>query len=65
MPDDDWALGQNMIDVRNEERLWRHGRLDGPPIDALLEPDPERHLASGPLQPDNCDCEALCDCEET
>ncbi len=29
MPDDDWALGQNVVDVRNEARRARQGWPDG------------------------------------
>lgn len=44
--------------------MGRHGESAPPPLEALLTPDPELYLASGPLAPDNCNCDALCECEE-
>ncbi len=38
-PDDDWALGQELVDVRNEERFARSGR------------DPETPLSEGDMSP--------------
>lgn len=44
----------------------RHGDLPAPDVEQLLDPDPEVHLAGGPLH-DPCsggeECEALCACE--
>lgn len=44
-----------------------HGSLPAPDLEQLLDPDPERFLAGGPLH-DPCaggeECEGLCVCEE-
>jgi hypothetical protein len=42
----------------------RHGHLPPPPAEALLTDDPDLWLASGPLAPDLCECEALCECDK-
>ncbi len=65
MPDDDWALGQNMVDVRNEARMARHGRTLKVDLPTFLGPDPELALVTAPLY-DKCDgdCEAICLCDQ-
>ncbi len=41
----------------------RHGDTPGPPVDALLDDDPDVYLATGPLTIENCDCDGLCECD--
>lgn len=40
-----------------------HGDLPGPNVEQLFDSDAELYLAGGPLAPDLCECEALCECE--
>ncbi len=65
MPDDDWTLGQNEVDVPNEERMARHGRTLKVDLPTFLGPDPDLALVTAPLH-DKCDgeCEGLCECED-
>jgi hypothetical protein len=60
MPADDWALGQNLVDVRNEERRAAHGRTTQPSLLTALEPiDPRTLVDRIP------GCDAPCICEPT
>lgn len=51
MPDDDWALGQNLVDVRNEERV---ARLQVPACD---------RCTLGVMDATNSHYLGLCGCE--
>ncbi len=63
MPVDDWMLAQGTVNFRNEAIRARHGDTPGPPIDALLDDDPDLYLATGPLTIENCDCDGICECD--
>ncbi len=71
MPVDDWALGQNIIDVRNEAIRVRHGAYvcHDPEADwiAMLADDPDLHMVNAdPVVYDQahpCECEGLCECD--
>ncbi len=63
MPDDDSMLGQNMIDVRNEERAARNGRtLIGLHRRPIQTPACDR-CTQGVMDATNDHLLGLCDCE--
>ena len=73
MPADDWALGQNLIDVPNEARRegQRHGAYvcHDPEADyaAMVADDADLHLvhanAHDYAMAHPCDCDGVCTCE--